>query len=152
MSRHVEGPHQVTLLKREDLLTDRVVRDIQAHALACYPNESLGYIGTDGEYHMLENVAASRGLDPQLVALASSGLIPKLMIEGRIAALVHSHTQTPERPAPAYPTKVDDEQHIAMNLPGVIVWTNGEMCLKPFAWGDQLEPNPLIGRPFRHLV
>lgn len=130
-------------VKREELLTEEIVQQIQAHAIEEYPNECAGLIMTDGSYRRVKNEA----YDPTTAVYFPKGEVFPLLMEGKIAAFVHSHPNGPN-----FPSRADMDSQQETDVPWVIVSTNGEACLAPFAFGDQLERPPLTDRGFQHGV
>lgn len=126
------------------LATARAVADLREHALGEYPRECIGYIDRTGRYGPLQNVADR----PEAFAVASPRVITRLLHAGNLRALCHSHPGGPD-----CPSESDMRAQIEMQVPFVIVATNGQATAEPFAWGDQLlDDAPLVGRPFRHGV
>jgi proteasome lid subunit RPN8/RPN11 len=124
-----------------------VVEAIKAHAVAAYPDESVGAITADG-YHPLRNLAredpAVERSGPRYHFDAQEDLAPLLAADA-VLALVHSHPEGPEAPSAN-----DIAQQRAMDLPWGIVMCNAEACTAPYWWGDDLVPPALAGRQFRH--
>jgi cell wall-associated NlpC family hydrolase len=85
--------------------------------------------------------------EPESYVQFPTDIILPLLMEGKIAALVHSHPDGPN-----YPSVQDMASQIQTDVPWIIVSTNGQACLPPFAWGDQLERLPLMQRGFQHGV
>lgn len=126
------------------LMTPGGIEALRDHALASYPNECVGYIDLSGLYHPLANRAA----DPRQFAVPDHRVIADLIATGQIRALCHSHPGGPD-----CPSQMDMRTQVELDIPFVIVATNGQACADPFAWGDQIDDQrPLIGRPFRHGV
>ena len=96
-----------------------------------------------GEYTRLPNIAP----DPLVAAQAPRERLLELSSQRLLDALVHSHPNGPN-----CPSEQDMRTQMSFGVPGVIVSCSGDGCLKPFAWGDTLEPAPLIGRGFQHGV
>lgn len=131
------------LIHREELLHEAVVRAIQEHAVEAFPHESCGVILDDGTYMRMRNVAE----EPERHAQFPHDELLELLSSGRLRAVVHSHPNGPN-----CPSGQDMRFQLDLEVPFVIVSTNGEACLRPFAWGDQLVPLPLFGRGFQHAV
>lgn len=129
-------------MKAEDLLTPDLSFQIRAHALEAYPKEATGVIAA-GKYVRLEN----NHEQPEKAATIRKGAIGKYVVNKTLQAVVHSHPD-----APNCPSQQDMESQIRMGVPFVICATNGTASLAPFAWGEQLDPPPLIGRGFQHGV
>lgn len=126
------------------LLTSEAVRDMRRHALDEHPREALGYIQPDGSYASLPNISP----EAESSAFTEKGVLTALLISGQLRALVHSHPGGPD-----CPSENDMRAQIELDVPFVLLSTNGEASTVPFAWGDQLlDDRPLVGRPFRHAV
>ena len=126
------------------LCREQAIEAICDHALAEYPNECIGVIDNEGIYHRLRNNAT----DPKKHATADKREIAQLIINSNLRALVHSHPGGPE-----CPSEMDMISQQEMDVPFIIVATNGTACAEPFAWGDMLvDDRPLIGRSFRHAT
>lgn len=131
------------------MISETLSRQIQDHALESYPLESVGMVVDgkvtgryiEGDYIRLENV------HPQPTHGFRVSGQDMLRMEGRITAIVHSHPDGGNAPSAS-----DMMSQQMMNLPYIIVATDGTNCLEPFEFGDCLEPLPLEGRPFRHAV
>lgn len=130
-------------VKPSDLLTESVSEAIQAHAIEEYPNECAGLIMTDGTYRRVKNNAD----DPTTAVFFQREEVFPLLMDGQIAAFVHSHPNGPN-----FPSKTDMDSQQETDVPWVIVSTNGEACLAPFMWGDMVERQPLMQRGFQHGV
>lgn len=130
------------MIKREDLLTKPVVKALTQHAVASYPNECIGAI-VGGEYVRMDNVAG----DKERHARAPREQMDALIHSGELEAICHSHPNGPN-----CPSLLDMKSQMSLAKPSVIIATDGSASLPPFAFGDQLEPYPLLDRPFRHGV
>lgn len=117
-----------------------VQRAIQAHAIACYPEESCGAV-TEAGYEPLVNRLA--GHRPH--AFECNDAVGELLAAGRLLALVHSHPDGPNAPSAA-----DIGAQRSMDVPWGLVVCNDSLASVPFYWGDSLTPPPLLERPFRH--
>jgi proteasome lid subunit RPN8/RPN11 len=127
-----------------ELVGPDALADLQRHALHCYPDECVGIIDTAGRYIPLANVAA----DPTRHGEADHTALAAAIRGGNVRAFCHSHPGGPD-----CPSEQDMRAQMDMDVPFVIVATNGQACAAPFAWGDQLlDEAPLIGRTFRHAV
>ncbi len=116
-----------------------VVAEIQADAIARYPEEACGAITPQG-YVPLENRAAH-----PLTSFDCNEACGQLMMAGQLLAVVHSHPDGPEAPSAH-----DIASQRAMDLPWGLLVCDAEVASVPFFWGDSIEPPPLIGRQFRH--
>ena len=127
-----------------DLAAPGAMADLQRHALMCYPEECMGYLDRDGRYVPVANVSDR----PDLSGLADPVVLEAAMRRGDLRALCHSHPGGPD-----CPSEQDMLYQIEVEVPFVIVSTNGQVCSAPFAWGDQLlDERDLVGRGFRHGV
>lgn len=117
-----------------------ILRDMQAHARDCYPQESCGLI-VAGEYRPCVN----RSDEPEKTFAISSADI--LAAGDKLEAVVHSHPD-----GPVYPSEEDMRQQIAMNVPWMIIPLFEDKVGPPIMWGDGLPIAPLIGRTFIHGV
>ena len=124
------------------MFSDQVIREIQDHAIAAYPEESCGFVMADG-YLPRNNLSP----DP----LTGFRISPQAWVwaeaKGKILAVVHSHPDGPDCPSAS-----DMRQQSATALPWGIVCTNGTRATVPFWFGDQVDCPDLIGRGFRHGV
>lgn len=129
-------------MKETDLLTRPVVKALQEHAIQAYPQEAVGLI-INGEYVPKKNTHP----EPDLGGVVPLRELLSVMEDGSLQAICHSHPKGPN-----YPSMRDMTSQREFDLPFVIVSTDGSACLKPFAWGDQIEPADLVGRGFMHGV
>ena len=120
---------------------EATLSDIQAHAIADYPNEACGLI-VDGDYRAMENIADE---PTEHFRMRSKDWLSAAQA-GDIGAVVHSHPDGPD-----CPSAEDMRRQIATGVPWGIVSCNGSGALAPFWWGMNAIP-PLIGRGFRHGV
>ncbi len=126
------------------LMSAEAVLGLREHALQAYPAEALGYVTRDGSYRRLDNQSPT----PHNSAYARPGELAQLICTGELRALVHSHPGGPD-----CPSENDMRAQIELEVPFVLVSTNGQATTAPFAWGDQLvDDRDLVGRPFRHAV
>lgn len=117
-----------------------IVNEAVKHAQSVVPEESCGFI-VDDKYMPMENEAEDRVHHFQIN--------PKSYIKlyGKIQAVVHSHVDY------AHASKRDQEQQIATGVPwGIIALKESGAVTHRIFWGDQLEPQDLIGRPFFYGV
>lgn len=97
-----------------------------------------------GRYVPLKNVAE----DPQRHAMIDRRDLAHALATDNLRALCHSHPGGPD-----CPSEDDMRAQAELDVPFVIVSTNGQATSIPFAWGDQLrDDEPVIGRAFRHGV
>lgn len=125
------------------LATLAAVEAFRQHALESYPEEAVGYLDHAGEYHRLRNASSA----PNVSALVPRREWAELLYTGRLAVLCHSHPDGPDAPS-----EQDMRLQFEVDVPFAIVSTNGQATTEPFAWGDGLRREPLIGRGFRHGV
>lgn len=126
------------------LMTAEAVEMLREHALRDHPQEALGYVQADGSYVPLPNVSP----DAERSAFIETSRMAALISSGQLRALCHSHPGGPD-----CPSENDMRAQVELEVPFVIVSTNGEASTPPFAWGDQLlDDRELIGLPFRHAV
>lgn len=131
------------------MFADEVARAAERHAVACYPQESCGFV-VEGAYLPLENRHTGGPaflIDPQLWVQYGE----------RIQAVVHSHTIAPERVVPRghfpdAPSLADMRGQLASDLPWGLVLSDGSpsgTALR-FWWGGEMPA--LEGRQWRHGV
>jgi len=126
------------------LATEAAVAALRLSALVEYPRECLGYVDRAGAYVPLQNVAP----DPEKHALVDRAVLRRLLVSGDLRALCHSHPGGPD-----CPSESDGRAQIELEVPFIIVSTNGQATTEPFAFGDQLlDDAPLVGRSYRHYV
>ena len=130
------------LMKKDELLTPEIVAHIRAHALAEYPNECVGIITPDG-YKALDNLSTQ----PTLTAKWPKDIVATHLAAKTLLAMVHSHPDGGNCPSGA-----DMASQLRYRVPWVIVATNGEATLTPFAFGDEVERPDLWKRGFQHGV
>ncbi len=130
------------MVNREELLPAKITKQIQQHARECYPEESIGIV-SNGEYIRLKNTADK----PEFNAKPDMSVFGKLLADGLIDLLVHSHPN-----GPFYPTYADMLSQINLDIPHGLVACYGEACTEVVLWGDSLNPLPLFDRPFQHGV
>jgi len=129
-------------LDREDILRPEVIEDLRQHANECYPNECVGAIMKSG-YQRLDNTAGN----PETHARVSRKDTQRLLASGEMLALAHSHPNGPN-----CPSAQDMASQIEMDVPFVLISTNGQGCLPPLIWGDQIAPPPLDESGFIHGI
>lgn len=123
---------------------------LRDHAIRSFPNECIGYIDRNGSYCPMENISP----EPTKTAIPDRRQFAQEVIRNNVRALCHSHTNGMD-----CPSQPDMEAQIELDVPFIIVLTNGQACRKPFAWGDcVIDETPLFGgageqaRIFRHGV
>jgi proteasome lid subunit RPN8/RPN11 len=129
-------------MRRGAYLTPDLKIAIQRHAMAAYPYEALGVI-TPAGYREMENLSDT----PEHRGKYDARAMQALQISGDLCALVHSHPNGPNAPSGE-----DAALQARVNVPGVLVVTNGDGCMEPTVWGDMFEPDPLEGRGFQHYI
>lgn len=134
---------------------EEIIADAKAHAKKAYPLEACGVI-VDGRYHPMTNAAADpakheEGNKDCLCQRCSFAIDPvelaKLLGDRDLQGVFHSHPD-----GPFYPSALDMQQQMAMNIPWVIIATDGERVGDPVEFGDTLPIAPLLGRKFMHGV
>jgi proteasome lid subunit RPN8/RPN11 len=126
------------------LATAEAILALRAHALAEHPRECVGLIDRAGAYVLLANLSDT----PEKTARADHRELARRMSAGDLRAFCHSHPGGPD-----CPTASDMRAQMEMEVPFIIVSTNGEATAAPFAWGDELlDERPLVGRSFRHVT
>jgi proteasome lid subunit RPN8/RPN11 len=135
MTRPTPGAFTVSL---PDFVTPAVVDAMRDHTLAAYPEEACGLVTVSG-YEPCTNIS----LKPTEEFLID----PSEYVGRDYLAVFHSHPDQPDCPSSA-----DMRSQVASGKPWVIMATNGQTPLEPFAWGDTLPILPLLNRPFRHGV
>lgn len=130
------------MIKREDLLPLELVREIQAHAREEYPKEACGVVTTNG-YLRVENIAS----DPVNFATWDPEVLQDLLLSKQVVALFHSHTN-----GMFCPSEQDMRIQLLMDIPFLLAVTNGQSCSAIAAWGDMLEPPPLLERGFQAQI
>lgn len=128
-------------MKQSDLLTPKVVEKLQRHALERFPEECIGYVDSGGNYVPCTNV------HPEPTVAAKMKSSEEVVAAREAIAICHSHPNGLN-----CPSGPDMRAQMEWDVPFVIVATNGEACHKPFAWGDGLDREPLLKRPYRHGV
>ncbi len=115
------------------------VDDITSDAQERYPEESCGFV-VDGKYVPKKNKA-----DNPTKGFVIDGRTYVAAKKKGLQAVVHSHTRKQLK----HPSEADMQQQIAMNVPWGVLWSDGDGdILGPAWWGDQLETQPFVGRPF----
>lgn len=130
-------------MRRSDLLTPELIKELQAHAVEAHPHEACGVVLEGGRYERAPNLAA----DPARHAELPLELLSRHLQAGDLVAVAHSHPNGPN-----CPSATDMRTQMEYAVPFIITATNGQGCLQPFAWGDQLETLPLLKRTFQHGV
>ena len=127
------------------LFAPATVAAIQAHAIACYPNEACGVVTVDG-FVPLDNVSP----EPHL-AFDCADACSEYQIDGTLLAVVHSHIAGQHQyVTPNFPSAADMRSQVDFDLPWGLCATEGRSCTTPWFWGGDLPRPPLVGRRFRH--
>ena len=116
---------------------DEAIRKCQLHCKRKYPEEACGFI-TENDFIPVENKSEDR---------VKSFKIDKYDLfkhNDKIKAIVHSHADYPHL------SKEDMLGQKRSGFPWGIVLLNKGHVEHTYFWGDQLEPQDLIGRPFIH--
>lgn len=120
---------------------ERALSEIKEDAIKRYPEEACGLIVED-EYIPCDNVAESPETDfkirPEEYIYHSKRAV--------IQAIVHSHNDFP------HASKKDMQAQIATAVPWGVVNVKNKNVMGVFFWGDQLEMQDLLKRPFCHGV
>lgn len=114
---------------------------IQAGAIAAFPNEAVWFI-TDSGCQEVENIHPH----PDKYFEVSDADHRRAMAEG-LLAVVHSHPDNI-----AAPSSLDMEGQINTAVPWGIIATDGVAANDITWWGKGAPKQPLIGRTFRHGV
>ena len=119
-------------------LTNKVLADIKAHALAAYPEEACGIITARSRYVPQKNISE----DP----CNNFEMSPQVFLDHDVAAIVHSHPDGKNEP-----TATDMNNQILTAVPwGLLVVHADGTTTNPFFWGADVFTPPLLGRGFRH--
>lgn len=116
-----------------------LIRKAEFHAKSKYPEEACGFI-TDDDFIPIDNVAVNK---------VQNFVIDKfdyIKYNGKVKAIVHSHADYPHL------SKADMIGQIKSALPWGLVLLNKGKVEHTVFWGNQLEPQDLIGRPFIHGI
>lgn len=119
----------------DEVLIDKAVK----HCQSVWPDEGCGFIVKD-DFLPMENVSNEKILafeiDPhEYIKYAKD-----------IKCIIHSHDNFP------HASKKDMLQQIASNIPWGIVFLINKAVEQVAFFGDQIEPQDLIGRPFVHGI
>ncbi|KAB2970337.1 C40 family peptidase [Zoogloea sp.] len=129
-------------------LSSELRQSISKHVLAEYPNEACGLI-VAGKYISCKNTAE----EPKTNFRIAAEDYAEAIVSGSLQAVVHSHpfATHPLNPRldPRTPSATDQQAWIDLNVPFVIVNTNGESVSAPLVLDDD-NPSDLIGRDFIH--
>jgi proteasome lid subunit RPN8/RPN11 len=126
----------------------------KAHAINCTPNEAVGVLTADGNFHPIENISP----EPNRHFTYRAEDYLAIEAQSEIIAMLHSHTDDPPddkgRSPTVYmdPSKLDMENQIRMGLPWGISIARADSCSDPIWWGDTLPIRPLLGRVFMHGI
>lgn len=123
------------------------------HARAMYPEEACGFVVGDS-YIPVQNIAADPAEhvpnNPNCTCRLCSFRIAKADVAKHLPAadiLLHSHPD-----GPVYPSQMDMQSQIRMNIPWGIIALDGERIGHPQCWGDELPIPPIVGREFMHGI
>lgn len=139
-------------IKRQVLMPRDIEDAIRRDAIERYPEESIGVI-SGGRYVALKNIAADipdgKGgfLDPTQEAVPDRDMFRRMMMNGDIDALIHSHPD-----APFCPSGPDMQSQIDMDVPFGVLGVYRGAASRVALWGDQLERFDLIDRTFQHGI
>lgn len=121
----------------------RIILDAVYHAKEEFPNESCGFfIKKDGKmmYFPQKNISKDKNLDFEI------DIREYLKYEKDIECIIHSHSNYP------HASKKDMLQQFLTHKPWGIINLINESLDQVVFWGDQLEPQDLIGRRFFHGI
>jgi len=115
----------------------KIILDVQKHAQIEHPKEACGFI-MDDYYHPIQN----RAEDP----INDFKISPEDFIKYRkeIRAIVHSHVDYPHL------SKADMISQKKSGIPWGVTLLNKTAVIDTYFWGDDLEIQEFIGRPFVH--
>jgi len=114
------------------------------HAQEEYPKESCGLV-VNNEYIRCENIKQDKEHE---FKIDKEVLLKYYNTDGGIQAIIHSHCNT-EMP---YASGADITMQMNSNIPWGIVDLVNRSVRQVFYWGDQLDIQDLLGRPFVHGV
>jgi len=121
-------------------VTGQMILDAERHFASVWPEEGVGFLLATG-FKPVANIAENKETH---FAIAPAEW---LLAEGPILAILHSHPRTDP-----VPSEADMRSQIDSNVPWGVMQSSAEGCSDPTWFGDQLEPLPLLGRPFVHGV
>ena len=111
--------------------------DAIKHCRSCLPNEGCGIFSND-KFIPFENKAEN----PKNEFIINDDEFDKLLMDDKIQCIIHSHNEFP------HASINDREQQIALDIPfGIINFRKGTAEHFIF-WGDGIEIEPLLKRPF----
>lgn len=120
---------------------EEYLEQIQAEAIAAFPNEAVWFITKKGLRHV-ENIHDN----PDKYFAVKDKDHQRALKEG-LLAVVHSHPDNI-----AAPSSLDMQGQISTNVPWGIVGTDGIGAGDIAWWGKGAPKQPLIGRSFRHGI
>ena len=133
----------------QNLLPRELVNDIQAHAVATFPEISVGFI-SGMSYHRLDSIPISEvRYDKEVhwnIAFQSDSLA-QAQSKGAVRFLVFSRPNMR-----GYPNAREMEVQDKCGIPWLFVENDGVDAMEPILWGKGGAIWPLVGRPFRHGV
>jgi cell wall-associated NlpC family hydrolase len=123
-----------------------IIAAAQAHARACFPEESCGLVTQSG-YVPLKNVSPE-----PLEAFDCTDEAMPYIEAGHALALIHSHPNDGRRMRSVvdWPSASDMHAQIAMDIPWGIITLDQNSISKPWFWGKGTPDVPLERRLFRH--
>ena len=117
----------------------KIVAKAKEHAVAEFPKESIGIVVGD-RYIPCDNIHE----EPEQNARLEKGVYEYYYPTGCLEAIIHSHIDFP------HCSLKDQEAQISTNVPwGIINMRHGNPVSHWF-WGDQLERQEYLGRPFHY--
>lgn len=127
---------------------DDLHAEMQAHALAVWPEEACGLVlqAQHGPARGQTLYLPCQNVSP--TPRETFRISPELMAESwdKVLAVFHSHTDLDSEA----PSKADMQAQIDSALPWGLCATDGKSATKPYFWGPGVAIPPLIGRGFRH--
>ena len=116
---------------------ERIINEISIHSREEYPNECCGLI-VKNEYLKMINTAEDTVQDFRI------DINEFVKYNKSVEAIIHSHADQPHL------SKIDMEQQVSTKLPWGVAFVQKGVCEGVVFFGDQVEPYPLVGRPFVH--
>lgn len=116
-----------------------IIDAIKADCSARFPLEACGIVTAAG-YEPQPNVHEEPEMNFRMPPE-----VAERIAAGEVLAIVHSHNEQ----GADHPSKMDQEQAIAMAMPWGLVLVRGGTASEPIWWGEGVEPPPLQPRDFR---
>lgn len=126
-----------------NIFPGQVIEDARVHALACFPNESVGFV-IDGMYVPQENVSKT----PRNHFVVADKAVADAYLSGTFEGVIHSHTD-----GAAFPSVMDMAYQIATAMPwGVVVLSRRGQVKDYFELGNHTLEAPLEGCLWRPAI